>query len=174
MWSSERKTGRQDWRLAVIALALPLCGCFAPMYGEAFHPGLADEMRAIAIAPIKDRIGHYLGDDLAADLNGTGETPEPKYRLTVAVTVGIASPTVTSQLQVANAATETGTATFTLTPAGGGTTLFTGVAAATAVYDRTEDRFANLRAQRDAEIRMAKSLSQEIGLRVAAYLGGPK
>ena len=106
----------------------PLGGCFQPLYGEAAHPGVAADMRAIAVAPIKDRIGHYLGNDLITDLNGTGANPEPKYRLTVTVTTSTGTPTVTSQLQVANAATVTGIATYTLTPAGGGDAIATGTA----------------------------------------------
>jgi LPS-assembly lipoprotein len=154
--------------------ALCLGGCFQPLYGEAAHPGLAADMRAIAVAPIKDRIGHYLGDDLIADLNGTGETPEPKYRLTVVTSVASQTPTVTSQLQLANAATVTASATYKLTPAGGGAALLSGVANSATVYDRTEQRFANLRAQRDAEIKLAKSLAAEIELHLAAFLGAKK
>jgi LPS-assembly lipoprotein len=164
----------KGWRLAALLLALPLAGCFQPLYGEAVHPGLAADMRAIVVAPIKDRIGHYLGEDLVAELNGTGETVDPKYRLTVTVTIGVGTPTVTSQLQIANAATATAYATFSLTPAGGGAVLMTGSAVTSAVYDRTEDRFANLRAQRDAEIRLAKSLAHEIELRLAALLAEKK
>jgi LPS-assembly lipoprotein len=171
---SELRSRGKGWRFAILLPALALGGCFQPLYGDAFHPGLAAEMRAIAIVPIKDRIGHYLGDDLVAEFNGTGETAEPKYRLTVTVVIGVGTPTVTSQLQVANAATSTAYATFTLTAAGGGTSLMTGSAVTSAVYDRTEDRFANLRAGRDAEIRLAKSLAHEIELRVAAYLGDKK
>ena len=171
---SERKSRREERRFAILLLALPLGGCFQPLYGEAVHPGLAADMRAIAIAPIKERIGHYLGDDLLADFNGTGEAPEPKYRLTVTVTVNAATPTITSQLQTANAVTQTAAATYTLTLAGGGTALLSGTATSVAVNDRTEDRYANLRAQRDGEIRMAKSLAQEIELHVAAYLGDKK
>ena len=161
-------------RFAILLLALPAGGCFQPLYGEAAHPGLTADLRAIAVEPIKDRIGHYLGNDLIANLNGSGATPEPKYRLTVTTSVGSATPTVTSQIQVANAATVTGTANYTLTPAGGGDAIVTGSATAVAVYDRTEERFANLRAQRDAEIKLAKSLADEIELRLAAYLGDKK
>jgi LPS-assembly lipoprotein len=175
MSSSDVWPLRKCWRgAAVLSLALATAGCFQPLYGEAAHPGLVADMRAIAVTPIKDRIGHYLGNDLIANLNGTGDTPDPKYRLTVSVTISSSTPTVTSQLQVANAATVTGTASYSLTPAGGGTALLSGVANSSAVYDRTEQRFANLRAERDVEIRLAKSLADEIELRVAAYLGSEK
>jgi LPS-assembly lipoprotein len=169
-WPSSR-----DWRIfAALLLALPAGGCFQPLYGEAAHPGLTADMQAIAVEPIGDRIGHYLGDDLIANLNGTGSTPTPKYRLTVKVVQSSSTPTVTSQLQVANAATVSATATYVLKAAGSGEMLVTDKANAAAVYDRTEDRFANLRAQRDAEIRLAKSLADEIELRLAAYLGAKK
>ena len=45
------------------------------------------------------------------------------------------------------------------------------MATATAPYDISLQSFANLRATRDAEIRDARSLAQEIEVRVAAALG---
>jgi LPS-assembly lipoprotein len=168
--SERAPSSRNPWRLAALLLALPAAGCFQPLYGEAAHPGLTAEMRAIAVAPIKDRIGHYLGNDLITNLNGTGSNPEPKYRLTVTTSMATGTPTVTSQLQVANAATVTGTANYTLTPAGGGDALLTGTASSVVVYDRTDQLFSDLRAQRDTEIRLAKSLAEEIELRIAAFL----
>jgi LPS-assembly lipoprotein len=171
---SESSPLAKNWRFAILLLALPVGGCFQPLYGEAADPGLTEDMRAIAVAPIKDRIGHYLGNDLIADLNGTGASPEPKYRLTVTASLSSLTPTISSQIQAANAATVTGTAAYSLTPAGGGAAIVSGSASAVTVYDRTEQRFANLRAQRDAEIKLAKSLADEIELRLAAYLGEKK
>ncbi len=152
-------------------MALGLGGCFQPLYGEAAHPGLVDDLRAVEVAPIKDRIGHYLGDDLVSNLNGSGETPAAKYRLLVAVTQTSQTPTVESQINAADAATVVGKATFTLTKIDGGAVIFKGEATSAAVYDRTLQSFANLRAARDAEIRLARSLAGEIELRVAAALG---
>ena len=43
-----------------------------------------------------------------------------------------------------------------------------GAANAAAAYDRTTQRYADLRAARDAEIRLARALSQEISLRLAS------
>jgi LPS-assembly lipoprotein len=173
-WSEIWPSSKDRRVFAALLLALPAGGCFQPLYGEAVHPGLTADMQAIAVEPISDRIGHYLGDDLIVNLNGTGSTPAPKYRLTVKVVQSTTTPTVTSQIQVANAATVSAIATYVLKPAGGSETLVTDKANAVAVYDRTEDRFANLRAQRDAEIRLAKSLADEIELRLAAYLGERK
>ena len=173
-WSEMWPAARGGRIFGAFLLALSVSGCFQPLYGEAAHPGLTADLQAIAIEPIPDRIGHYLGDDLSANLNGTGSNPTPKYRLKIIISQSSVTPTISSQLEVANAATVTAIATFTLTRAGVGETLFTSQANSAAVYDRTADRFANLRAQRDAEIRLAKSLADEIELRLAAFLGGKK
>ena len=169
MWWSDRARG-----LAALALALSLGGCFQPLYSEAAHPGLVADLQAIEVAPIKDRIGHYLGDDLISSLNGTGSTPTPKYRLTVTLTQKSQTPTVESQANAANAATVIGTAKFSLVQLEGekaDKVVFQGEATTAAVYDRTLQGFANLRAERDAEIRLARALADEISLRVAAALG---
>ena len=84
-----------------------------PLYSEAAHPGLVEDLRAIDVAPIDKRIGHYLAQDLIADLNGTGETASPaKYRLTVTVSLGTQTPTVNSEINVASSATVTGEASL--------------------------------------------------------------
>ena len=111
-------------------MALGLGGCFQPLYGEAAHPGLVDDLRAVEVAPIKDRIGHYLGDDLISNLNGSGETPTAKYRLTVTVTQNSQTPTISSQINAATSATVTGKATFTLMKIEGEKILYKGDATA--------------------------------------------
>ena len=158
--------------VAALALALGLAGCFQPLYSEAAHPGLAPDVRAIEVAPIKDRIGHYLADDLTSDLNGTGQTPPPKYRLTVKIDTGTVTPTVNSLINVATSATVQGTAEYTLNKVDGGAEVLRGKAVAAAAYDRSQQRYNDLRAARDAEIRLARALSAEISVRVAASLAG--
>src|SRR5258708_39890282 len=100
--------------LAALALAGALAGCFQPLYSEASHPGLVEDLRAIEVEPIKDRIGHYLADNLMTDLNGTGQTPTPKYKLTVTVSTASPTPTVTSLTNLATSATMTAAARHTL------------------------------------------------------------
>ena len=155
---------------AALALVATTAGCMQPLYGEAAHPGLVQALREVEVAPIPDRIGHYLADDLVTRMNGTGETPKPRYRLTVRLSQSLTTPTIESQIQTADAATVTGTAVFMLTRIDGGKAVYTGSATSSAVYDRTLQSFADLRANRDAEIRIAKSLADEIELRVAGAL----
>ncbi len=47
-----------------------------------------------------------------------------------------------------------------------------GKAVASAAYDRSQQRYNDLRAARDAEIRLARALSDEISLRLASTLAG--
>lgn len=155
---------------AAICLAAGLSGCFQPLYGQAAHPTLVADLRAIEVSPIPTRIGHYLADNLITDLNGTGQTPPPKYKLTVTVAIGTQTPTVNSELNVATSATVTGEAAYTLTRIDGGAEVLKGAAQAAASYDRTAQRYANLRAARDAEIRIARALSSEISTRLASAL----
>ncbi|HEY1940705.1 MAG TPA: LPS assembly lipoprotein LptE [Roseiarcus sp.] len=155
---------------AALLMALGLGGCFQPLYSEAAHPGLVAELREVEVAPIKDRIGHYLGDDLISRLNGTGETPQAKYRLVVTMSVSSQTPTIESQINAADAATVIGKAHFKLTKIDGGAVIYENDATSAAVYDRSLDGFANLRASRDAEIRISRALADEIETRVAAAL----
>jgi LPS-assembly lipoprotein len=156
---------------AALLFAGGLTGCFQPLYGEAAHPGLVEDLHAIDVAPIANRIGHYLAEDLIADLNGTGQTASPpKYRLTVTISTGTQTPTVNSEINAASSATVTGEATYTLTKVDGGAEVLKGNATAAAAYDRTTQRYADQRAARDAEIRIARALSSEISLRLASAL----
>jgi LPS-assembly lipoprotein len=154
-----------------LLLAGGLGGCFQPLYGEASHPGLVEDLRAIEVAPIPNRVGHYLAQDLIADLNGTGQTASPpKYRLVVTVSLGTQTPTVNSEINAATSATVTGDADYALIKVDGGAEVLKGNASAAAAYDRSQQRYNDLRAARDAEIRIARALSAEISLRLASAL----
>ena len=84
------------------------------------------------------------------------------------VSTGTSTPTVNSLTNVATSATVIGEAKFTLNKVDGGAQLFTGTAVAAAAYDRSQQRYNDLRAERDAEIRLARALSAEISQRIAA------
>jgi LPS-assembly lipoprotein len=157
---------------ALLAATLMLGGCFQPMYGtlSAAGPDVAEELRAIAIEPIPDRLGHYLGDDLIFDLNGTGSHVPPKYRLFVTLRETSQAPLIDTVQGIASAATVTVNADYRLVPIGGGEPIAKGTAFVIASYDRTSERFSNIRAARDAEIRDAKQLSDQLRLRLAAAL----
>lgn len=164
-------------RLVLLAAALfvaaGLSGCFQPMYGEVAHPGLVEDVRAIEVAPVNTRFGHYFTEDLRTELNGTGQTTTAKYRLTVKLTTGVQTPTVNTEINVASSATVMGDADFALVRLSDNKEIFRDRATAAAAYDRTTQRYASMRAARDAELRLSRALAQEVAARVVAKLSAP-
>ena len=157
---------------AVLTSSLALGGCLAPMYGQFAEggAGLQTELQGIAIEPIPERIGHYLGDDLVFALNGTGSHPTPKYRLFVTLNESVQTPLIDTVSGRASAATVVINATYKLEDFVTGLPITRGTAFVFKSYDRTSQRFANIRAARDAEIQDAKELSEQLRLRLAAAL----
>lgn len=153
-----------------LLLAGPLSGCFQPMYGGPAGQALVEDFRAIKVDPIPERIGHYLGNELIFALNGTGAAVAPRYRLVVNVRQRVQAPLVDTVSGRATSGMLIVDADYRLLPIGGGAPAASGVAFVTASYDRTSQRFANLRAARDAEIRSARSLADQIRTRLAADL----
>lgn len=131
---------------------------------------MQSDLAAIAVDPIANRLGHYLGDELIYALNGTGSQVAPKYRLTVTLREHVQTPLVDTLSGRATAATVVVDADYSLAPAGGGVPITEGTAFTAASYDRTDQRFANTRAARDAEIRDAKALADQIRTRLVIAL----
>lgn len=154
------------------ALALPLAGCFRPLYGEAKVGGGSVEaaLRGIVVDEVQDRIGHYLVQELGFELNGSGEQTAARYRLSMTVKETIQAAVVNTTTGRADAATILATVNFTLTEIATSKEIMKAVAFATASYDRSPQRFAAVRAARDAEIRAAKTLADQLRTRIAAKL----
>lgn len=163
-----------EWRrkllLAFGALVLPvgLGGCIQPLYSSLGSGGLERELQAIRIEPIPDRFGHYLEKELLFAFNGTGEQVPPKYRLVVTLKQKVTAPTIDTVTGRATSATVIGDADFKLYPVGQTQPAMEGVAFAVAGYDRFSQRVSNVRAARDAEVRDAKAMAEQIRTQVVA------
>lgn len=170
--AERRPRGRARFCACVALLAaLALSGCIRPLYGPLSEGGdVAAEMQAIAVDPIPNRLGHYLGNELIFAFNGTGSQVPPKYRLTVTATENVQTPLLDTVTGYPSAATVVVNADYLLVPVQGGEPIAKGRVTAVASYDRTSQRFANLRAARDASIRNAKTLADQIRTRIAAVI----
>jgi LPS-assembly lipoprotein len=153
-------------------LALALSGCIQPLYGPDVGGGsVAVEMQAIKIEPIPDRLGHYVENELIFALNGTGSSPAPKYRLIVTLHERLATPVINTVTGQAEAGDVNVDADYRLLPiAGGGQPIASGNVTQFVAYDRNSQRLSSVRAARDAEIRNAKTLADQIRTRIAAVL----
>ncbi|MCB1545098.1 MAG: hypothetical protein KDJ30_12730 [Rhodoblastus sp.] len=158
-------------RLAlIVGLAAALGGCIQPLYGTLGPGVLENELQAIKIEPIPDRFGHYVEKELAFAFNGTGAEVPAKYRLVVKLKQKVQAPVVDTVTSRATAATVVGDASFELYALGKSEPIMHGVAFSVAGYDRFSQRISNVRAARDAEIRDAKAIAEQIRTQIAARM----
>ena len=157
--------------LFVLAVSLAHSGCIQPLYGSLAAGGdVAGELQAIKVDDIGGRTGHYLGNELNFALNGTGAQVPAKYRLKVTLLETVQTPLLDTVAGYPTAANVVVYADYQLLPMGGGEPVTAGKLTALEGYDRTSQRFANLRAAQDAEIRAAKTLAEQLRIRIAAAL----
>lgn len=163
----------------VLALSFALAGCFRPLYGPtASGEKLQDVLAAIEVEKItspagQERIGHYVRSELIFDLDGSGQPKPKRYRLALDVAETIQPVSVDTITGRADQAMLNGTVKFSLVDMGGNT-VFAGTARANASYQRDQQRFASVRAARDADIRVAKQLADDIKQRLAAYFASAR
>lgn len=171
MWSFEKACGRARAAALTLFAALPLAGCIEPMYGPigAGAP-LATELQAIAVDEIPERLGHYVRNELIFGFNGTGSSPAPRYRLSVRLVERVQTPILDTVTGRATSATVIVDADYRLVTVPDNVEVTRGLAFGIASYDRFSNRFANVRAARDAEIRNAKTIADSIRTRVATVL----
>ncbi|MBM0207052.1 hypothetical protein JNW90_31690 [Micromonospora sp. STR1s_5] len=153
---SSRDLARAARISLALAASLALAGCFRPLYGPtASGEKLQDVLAAIEVEKVvspagQERIGHYLRSELIFDLDGSG-TPHPKrYKLTLDTAETIQPVSVDTASGRADAALLNGAVKFDLKNAAG-KSVFAGIARANATYQRDQQRFASVRAARDAD-----------------------
>jgi LPS-assembly lipoprotein len=155
----------------VTATGLALSGCIQPLYGSLAAGGdVAGELQAIKVDPISGKTGHYLTNDLIFALNGTGAPVPAKYLLKVTVAENVQTPLLDTVSGYPTAANVVVNADYRLLRAGSETQITAGKVTVLEGYDRTSQRFANLRAAQEAEIRGAKTASDQIRIRLAVAL----
>jgi LPS-assembly lipoprotein len=160
----------------VLAAGLGLSGCLQPLYGPtASGVPLQDVLAAIEVEPVgvpveQQRLSHYVRSELVFDLDGSGQPRPKRYKLAVKVATSTVSPIVDTVQGRASSSTLLGEATYTLTPSAGGAPVASGTVNGSASYERSPQRFAIVRAQRDAEIRLARLLAEQIRNRLALSL----
>ncbi|MFC5422151.1 LPS assembly lipoprotein LptE [Bosea eneae] len=176
MSSSEAMTRRRPLALAAtLALAALAGGCFQPLYGEGTVSKVGGNVRnamlGIDVPEIKGLVGHYLRNELVFEFDGGGAPDRQKIlKLTASTSESLEVITVDYANGRADSAILVATADWQLVRAGSNEVVASGQSIVRAPYERSQQRFAALRAARDAQIRAAKELAQQIKARVAAAL----
>ena len=157
----------------VLLIAAGLSACFRPLHGPTAS-GVpltavlaAIEVEEVAVAPAYERFSHYLRSEVVYNLNGSGVPAPKRYRLALAFSSRLNMPIVDTASGRAQSATLVGDVTYILKSFDGARTIATGKVQGSASYDRNVQRFATVRAARDAEIRLARVLADQIRTRVA-------
>jgi LPS-assembly lipoprotein len=160
----------------VAGLSLGLSACFRPLHGptasgQSLQTVLASiDVPEVEWPPALANTGHYLRSELVYALNGSGSDTPKRYRLALRLTESQSSPVIDTEIGTASSVIVGGTLTYTLTSLDGKTVVTQGTATSSASFDRFPQRFANMRAARDAEIRLAKDLTQQVRTRLSAVL----
>lgn len=176
MSSPDRSPGIGRRAVLVGALALTLGGCLRPLYGPtASGARMQDVLAEIEVDQIRtavgqERTGHYLRSELIYNLDGSGRPRPKRFKAAIRLTESVQTPIVDTVTGRANSATLLVTAVVALTSLPDNTPVLTEVVTGTASYDRFAQRFANIRAARDAEIRLANTLADQIRTRLAIAL----
>ena len=172
MWSP-------DLPVRVLALVLALAAAAAaggcqvrPLYagGGTGAEAVEPELRRIAVEVQRDRIAQELMNELIFALRGGAALADPAYTLRLIVAARKSELGIQVREEVPTANLVTLTTTYTLTETVTGRVVASETIYNTASYDFSSQRFANLRAERDAENRAAKAAAEEIRTRLALAL----
>jgi LPS-assembly lipoprotein len=156
-------------------LAAALGGCmFQPMYAQTpllgSGPSLRDALRDVEVASIQGRIGNELRNDLIYELTGgEGNQVDAPFRLTLVANVSSFSPVIDTESGRPVAEMVSFDVTYKLHDVVRDRTVLTEQALARVSIDRSQQRFANVRAIRDAENRAAKVVAEQIRSRLASF-----
>ena len=158
--------------LAGVALALGLSACqVRPLYGSAPEGGtpVRAALPAISVDEPETRPEQVFRNALLFGFTGGGAEASPLYRLEFRMVLteqplGVEPITGTPTFYQLS-----GRVAYLLEEIGTGNVLLTADAAATASYNRSSQAFANVRATRDAEDRVANALARQVETRLATY-----
>jgi LPS-assembly lipoprotein len=161
--------------LAAGMLAAALGGCmFQPMYAQTplfgSGPSLRDALRDVEVASINGRIGNELRNDLIYELTGgEGNQLHAPFRLTLVANVSSFSPVIDTESGRPVSEMVSFDVTYKLHDVVRDRIVLTEQALARVSIDRSQQRFANVRAVRDAENRAAKVVAEQIRSRLASF-----
>ncbi len=159
--------------LMMSLVAISLGGCLRPLYGTAEFGGLSvqEGLAGVEVSIQGERLAHYIRNELEFQLRGGDPKQTPvRYRLVINAKTTTNTAIIDRVAGVAETATLALDASYTLTPITGTKVATEGTARVLVSYDRSQQRFATIRAARDAEIQGARQLADQIRTRLAAYL----
>ena len=143
------------------------CG-FQPLFEARKHNPVVNEFAYVHVAPIKDRIGQQLRNELLHRLPASAKQNRAKYKLVTTLRESMQTLAVRKSA-FATRANLTVTATFHLIAENNNAPVLSATEKTTVSYNILDSEFATLVAQRDAQNRAIKSLGKDIIVRLAVF-----
>ena len=175
MSSADRTTRRwlgRASRMLGLAFAVALStGCqVRPLYApDASGVSARNQLPAIAVDEPVTRPEQVFRNTLLFGLRGGGEAASSLYRLNYRITSDVQQLAIEEVTGTPTSYQVNGRIAYILEDAETGEPLLVDEALATASYNRSSQNFANLRAERDAEDRLATTLASKVETRLAIY-----
>jgi LPS-assembly lipoprotein len=159
---------------ATLALAalIALGGCTVrPLYATtpAGETGPQSDLPAIDVQTPTTRVEQVFRNNLLFGLTGGADAPDARYGLVYRMTVRSQEVVIERGSGNPNLYQLTGGVSFLLKDVATGESLFGASVTSLDTYTRSSQNFANIRALRDAEDRLAKALALLTQARLAAY-----
>ncbi|MBH63516.1 MAG: hypothetical protein CL569_13940 [Alphaproteobacteria bacterium] len=157
------------FRSSVVALAALVSACgFEPLHAPS-GGAVPTVLAGIDIAPIPNRLGQVVRNHLLDRLTPLGEPVFAEYRFIVSLRVAkealaIARDDSATRFNVSLQAD------YDLVHVRSGNSVLQGEARSVAAYNVVSSDYANVVTERDAELRAARELSDEIKTRLSVYL----
>ena len=143
------------------------CG-FQPLYETRKYNPVIKEFAYVHVAPIKDRIGQQLRNEILNRLHSSAKKNRYKYKLVTTLNEGIQALAVRKSA-FATRANLTVTATFHLIAEDNDDPVLSAIEKTTVSYNILDSEFATLIAQNDAQKRAIESLGKDIVVRLAVF-----
>jgi len=171
MWWPERRFAAKAALLAGLVAALGLAGCqVRPLYGStSVEQGPLADLPAIDIEVQGGRIEQVYRNALIFGLTGGSGAATPRYKLIYRLTKRSQAIAVERGTGTPNAYQLTGGVSFLLKDIETDESRFGTSVTAVDSYTRSSQSYSNIRAERDAEDRLAKALANLTQARLAAY-----
>ena len=168
--------------LALCSCGLLLSGCFRPLYGTSVVTGrpMAETLASIDVQQLKlndeqDYLAHVLHTELVSQLTGHGgtyaDTPK-RYQLRLSYSGQLRSAHIDQVTSRVDSSVIEGTLTLTLFE--GSQQIYQDKVQSFVSFERTTQRYATLRAQRDAYGRLGKTLASQAKTSLALHFASGK
>jgi LPS-assembly lipoprotein len=160
-------------RLAIAlaaAVAQMLSGCgWAPLYADIASGPASEELRAIKVDPISERIGQRLEITLRSSLNPSGEPTTPRYLLKTRLSVALGNLGIQSQ-GLATLGQLDVFADYTLSDLQSGSQLLANRVHVANSFDLNPNQYSTIVGEDDAAVRSVVELDQEIMARLTLFM----